>query len=388
MSAEAHAVNAKRAMPQSCFPVAHANVSISLASGHAVGAYMSVAPATPLHRARWRRLVKPAFFVLASAITVWVLINNGDELLAALDNISHVSPGWLALALIAEVASYVAYAAGEQRLLAEGGARVGLIPLTELSVAAQAAAFCIPGGVAISGVVTYRVLRRFRVAPGLIVAVVFVVSALYMVALAVLALVAAAIAGTQSAIPNLLPISFALLAFVGVLIGVVVWMRRRGALARAGRRLGQAMGSFAHRVGLEGAEHPGDWAEQLAQVSFRPRAVVAATLLLLVCWLGDALCLALSFYAVGITPPWEGLLLIYAAAQLAATLPITPGGLGVLEGSLTVGLVAFGGSEASTLSAVLLYRLISFWGLLPTGGLAYLHVRRGWRRDEAARAAA
>lgn len=349
---------------------------------------MSVLRATPPRRARWRRLVKPAFFVLASAITVWVLINNGDELLAALDNIGHVSPGWLALALIAEVASYVAYAAGEQRLLADGGASVGLIPLTELSIAAQAAAFCIPGGVVVSGVLTYRVLRRFRVAPGLVVAVVFIISALYMVALAVLALIAAAIAGSQDAIPSLLPISFGLLGFVGVLVGLVAWLRRRGALARAGRRLGQAMESFAERVGIEGPGPPVDWARELAQVSFRARAIAVATLLLLACWLGDALCLALSFYAVGITPPWEGLLLIYAAAQLAATLPITPGGLGVLEGSLTVGLVAFGGSEASTLSAVLLYRLISFWGLLPTGGMAYLRVRRGWRRDDPTRAAA
>jgi hypothetical protein len=83
---------------------------------------------------------------------------------------------------------------------------------------------------------------------------------------------------------------------------------------------------------------------------------------------------------VGVTPPWDGLLVIYAAGQLAATLPITPGGLGVIEGSLTVGLVAFGGSETETLSAVLLYRLISFWGLLPAGGVAYLRVRRGLRR--------
>jgi hypothetical protein len=32
---------------------------------------------------------------------------------------------------------------------------------------------------------------------------------------------------------------------------------------------------------------------------------------------------------------------------------------------------------------VLLYRLITFWGLLPTGGLAYLRVRRGLRRADA-----
>jgi uncharacterized protein (TIRG00374 family) len=349
---------------------------------------MSAPPASSTRRALWRRLIKPAFFVVASAITVWVLINNGDELLAALDSISRVRPGWLALAVVAEVVSYVAYAAAEQRLLADGGANVGLIPLTELSVAAQAAAFCIPGGVAVTGVVTYRVLRRFEVAPALVVGVVFIVSLLYMVALAVVALVAAPVAGTQDVIPDLRPIGFGLLAFVGVLVTVVELLRRRGAVARAGRRLGQAMDSFARRAGLEGAEPSGEWGEELAQISFRPAAVAVSTLLLMACWLGDALCLALSFYAVGVTPPWEGLLLIYAGAQLAATLPITPGGLGVLEGSLTVGLVAFGGSEGSTLSAVLLYRLISFWGLLPAGGLAYLRVRHGRRRDRAARAPA
>ena len=65
--------------------------------------------------------------------------------------------------------------------------------------------------------------------------------------------------------------------------------------------------------------------------------------------------------------PWKGLLLAYGAGQLAANLPITPGGLGVVEGSLTIALVAFGGAEASTVAGVLVYRLFNFWLLLPVG---------------------
>jgi uncharacterized protein (TIRG00374 family) len=83
---------------------------------------------------------------------------------------------------------------------------------------------------------------------------------------------------------------------------------------------------------------------------------------------------------VGAPVPWRALLLAYAAGQLATNLPITPGGLGVVEGSLTIALVAYGGSETSTVAAVLLYRLISFWALLPAGyvgwGLVTLDVRR------------
>jgi len=84
-------------------------------------------------------------------------------------------------------------------------------------------------------------------------------------------------------------------------------------------------------------------------------------------WILDCGCLALSFVALGVGVPWKGLLLAYGAGQLAANLPITPGGLGVVEGSLTIALVAFGGSETSTVAAVVLYRILSFWIELPVG---------------------
>jgi uncharacterized protein (TIRG00374 family) len=67
--------------------------------------------------------------------------------------------------------------------------------------------------------------------------------------------------------------------------------------------------------------------------------------------------------------------LAYCAGQIAASLPVTPGGIGVVEGSITLALVAFGGAETITLAAVLLYRLIAYWGCIPAGGLAWLILR-------------
>jgi hypothetical protein len=77
--------------------------------------------------------------------------------------------------------------------------------------------------------------------------------------------------------------------------------------------------------------------------------------------------------------------LAYGAGQLATSLPVTPGGLGVVEGSITIALVAFGGAQTTTVDAVLLYRLISFWLGLVVGwalwGELALEVRRGrWSR--------
>ena len=56
-----------------------------------------------------------------------------------------------------------------------------------------------------------------------------------------------------------------------------------------------------------------------------------------------------------------------------------------MEGSITIALVAFGGSQVSTVDAVLMYRVISFWLVLVVGWgfwaqLAF-QVRRGrWSR--------
>ncbi len=102
-------------------------------------------------------------------------------------------------------------------------------------------------------------------------------------------------------------------------------------------------------------------------------------------WLFDCACFALMFLAIGASIPSKGLLLAYGAGQLAAALPVTPGGLGVVEGSITIALVAFGGAHVATVDAVLLYRLISFWLVLVVGWLLVgelaLEVRRGrWSR--------
>jgi hypothetical protein len=98
-------------------------------------------------------------------------------------------------------------------------------------------------------------------------------------------------------------------------------------------------------------------------------------------WIFDCSCFAMMFLAVDSSIPWKGLLLAYGAGQLAASLPVTPGGLGAVEGSITIALVAFGGARVTTVDAVLMYRIISFWLILLIGwalwGVLALGVRRG-----------
>jgi len=92
-------------------------------------------------------------------------------------------------------------------------------------------------------------------------------------------------------------------------------------------------------------------------------------------WTCDLGCLAIAFPAIGMIPPWRGLLIAYAAGQVAALLPITPGALSTTAGSMSAALAAYGGTSGA-LAAVLLYRLINYWAVLPAGAVCYLSLRR------------
>jgi hypothetical protein len=58
-----------------------------------------------------------------------------------------------------------------------------------------------------------------------------------------------------------------------------------------------------------------------------------------------------------------------------AVLPITPGGLGVVEATLTSILVGFGTPRGAATLGVVAYRLINFWLPIPLGGVSYLSLQ-------------
>jgi uncharacterized membrane protein YbhN (UPF0104 family) len=60
-------------------------------------------------------------------------------------------------------------------------------------------------------------------------------------------------------------------------------------------------------------------------------------------------------------------LLTFALAQLVASIPVLPGGGGTVEAALAVGFAAFGHTAGPLVAGILLFRLISCWGLVPLG---------------------
>jgi pimeloyl-ACP methyl ester carboxylesterase len=118
------------------------------------------------------------------------------------------------------------------------------------------------------------------------------------------------------------------------------------------------------------------WAQRLGSLQLPPSGWITATGLALANWLADAAVLAVSIRATGATVPWHDLLLVYGSGIAAQSLNITPGGLGVAEGSLSLALVATGLGAGQALAAALLYRLASFWLVALAGWLVVFWLRR------------
>jgi uncharacterized protein (TIRG00374 family) len=170
-------------------------------------------------------------------------------------------------------------------------------------------------------------------------------------------------------------------AFVGVAVLVVVVAGFALALSRANRarRIGDLAGRIVSRVKGVFRRKPVGWSgEDLA--SFRSRALDllrrrwhVLTVATLVGHLTVFVVLVACLRAVGVTAgeiSWIEAFAAWALVRIIGALPLTPGGVGIVELGLSGTLVAFGASNADAVAATLLYRALTVLPTLALGGLA------------------
>jgi uncharacterized membrane protein YbhN (UPF0104 family) len=108
----------------------------------------------------------------------------------------------------------------------------------------------------------------------------------------------------------------------------------------------------------------------IAQVAKSPRQVA----LILVGAFGGPLvqvaALSLCVHALGGQLPFVQVAAVYLGGHLVASAAPVPGGLGALEAALIAGLSALGMPVGAAASAVLIYRLLTYWMTIPVGWTA------------------
>lgn len=287
--------------------------------------------------------------------------------------LAHAEPGWLACAVVAQLASMGMFARVQRRLLRAGGVRMSLAHAIRMTYAGNALSTTLPAGPAISVAFNFRQYRRAG-APARLATTVVLLGGVIMTSAYTAVALAALVAEPRSR-------GFAVAALAGLatFAGVLALAARRHGAgpARPARRALRRV--LRHRFAAPLTER---LAEQLrwgrGDLRLRPADWALLTGASLLNWVFDILSLAAAGRAVGMHVALYAITLAYFAAQAAGSLlPLLPGGLGAIEGSLAASLVAFGAVAAPAGAAVAVYRLVSFWGVVGAGWLAWLAVKAG-----------
>jgi uncharacterized protein (TIRG00374 family) len=105
-------------------------------------------------------------------------------------------------------------------------------------------------------------------------------------------------------------------------------------------------------------------------------------------WLLDAASLWAFVAAFGALVNPVELFAAYGIANVAGALPITPGGLGVVDSIAPLLLVGFGVTRSVATLGVIGWRLVNFWLPIPTGAAAYVSLKvkpkAGWQATRSA----
>jgi putative heme transporter len=258
--------------------------------------------------------------------------------------------------------------------------------VTETSTAV---ANTLPGGQAFGLGLAYSMytswgFRRTAIASSLVVS--GVADLFAKLSLPVIALVALALEGRANAALVTAAVFGAALMGAGVAFLALALRSERSA-----RLVGEGLGSVASFfLRLVGRRPVLDWgsaterwrAETIDLLQGRWLRVVGAALL---SHLSLFLVLLMALRHVGVSEievSWAEALGAFALARLLTALPITPGGLGVIELGLTGALVVAGGPEVPVVAAVLVFRALTYLIQIPFGAITYLFWQHklSWRR--------
>ena len=291
----------------------------------------------------------------------------------------HARPAFLAAAIVAQALSLGCYAQLYRRILAALGARVRFRLAADVTLATFFISHLTPFGSATGTLVNASTLETEGIA--------------------------AATTGEAIALTSLTS-TIALIVLFGTGLAATAgrhvshqYLVIAGGRSLPGRR-GTGRGARRGRPSRDVAGRPGRWAasvarhvrpgidpEKAAKTSRRlslPRGAASAlTGKAFLASFGfasgdllfDLLSLDLVFLALRYQPGFGPLAVAYAAANIASAIPVTPGGLGVIEVTLVAITVGFGAPRATAVLAVLGYRIANYWLPLLPGAIAYLRLR-------------
>lgn len=317
----------------------------------------------------WRstlvRVARPTLrLLIAAAVIEYILLPQIAGARKTAHLLADVQPWWAVLGVVTEAASLLAYVRFTQVTLHNEPVSFGRLMQIDLST--MAVSHVVPAGSAVGVGLGYRLLTRAGVSSAGAVAgktVQTVGSAVVLNLLLALSLVAALLLHGNNSLYA--PIAGAgLLLLLGVGVATVLVTRGQERVSR----ILAALLSRLPRVDPEGGRRlVASLASTVRKLASDRKYLRSTVVWATANWVLDAASLWCFVRAFGHTLGPVGLLVAHGLANVAAALPLTPGGLGVVEGVLVPTLVAFDTTRGVAILGVLGWRLANFWLPIPIG---------------------
>ncbi len=321
--------------------------------------------------------VSRVLMLLVAAISFHIVTPSVLEVFGSWPRVSSVAPAWLVVIVACEGLSF-ASAIALQRIALRTKA---WFPVATSQLSGNAMSQIVPGGAAAGATLQLRLLGQSGIDTATAVSgftaftLLQTASVLFLPVLTLPTILAGA-----SIDPGLANTAFLGIGGFVVVATIGAVLLTTDPLLIAIGRAGQAVRNRLLRNRTPVTNLPatllGERNEIREVLGERWRAALGVT----VCRLGfDFLALFAALAAVGGLPKPSLALLAYTAASLLAMIPITPGGLGLVEAGLTGTLALAGVRPAQAVLATLLYRLASYWLPILVGPVAYALFRRRYR---------
>ena len=332
-------------------------------------------PALP----RANRIIWRAIALIAALVVLYLFLPSIAEVLSAWPRLAHLNPLWIGVAVLAEAASFSCV----WWLLSLALRSRNWFAISTSQLAGNALSQVVPAGAAAGATLQYRMLAASGIDTAAAGSALTAVAVLQLATLSAIPVLSLVLSLTGQ------PINRGLQQAAWIGLGFFVLLMAVGAVLvtsdRAVSALGRAIQAVRNRL-LRHRAAVRDFPERLRDQRDLIRQAlgekwVTALLATVGKWAFDYGALLASLAAVGARPNPGLVLLAFAAGQVLAMIPITPGGLGFVEAGLTGVLALAGVSAGDAVLATLSYRLVSFWMPLPSGLVSYAIFRRRYRTE-------
>lgn len=293
----------------------------------------------------------------------------------ALEVLGDVRPTYLVLGAVLEILSVVAYAALTRSVLPRAD-RPSLWTLLRIDTTTLGVSHIVPGGAATAGALRFKLLHAAGVSgpdAAFAAAVQGVGSAIVLNVLLWVGLVVSIPLRGYDPLYATAAGAGALLIAGGVL-AVLLLTRGQESSVRVVRAVARRVPMVAEDTAERFVRTA---AARLVELARDRNMLVQAVLWAALNWLLDAAALWVFVQAYGYRLGLDGVIVSFGLANVVAALPLTPGGLGIVEGVLVPTIVGFGAPRGIAVLGVVSYRLVNFWLPIPVAALAYLSLRSG-----------